>query len=132
MSAADRDLKTGPSPSLLSFNHLPSASMTVARAALLIVDVQYDFIDGSLAVPGAREILHEVVALIEGRQWDMVVASQVCLRRWSSARKDFLQLADSFVLSPSSGLPSPRPCLVCFHAWEGTVSGASGTSSGHT
>lgn len=46
-------------------------------AALIIVDVQYDFIDGSLAVGGAHEILPVVHDLLEKPDWDLVVASQV-------------------------------------------------------
>lgn len=46
-------------------------------AALLIVDVQNDFISGSLAVKDAQSILPAVVKLAEAEGWDMIVASQV-------------------------------------------------------
>ncbi|OLL24425.1 Pyrazinamidase/nicotinamidase [Neolecta irregularis DAH-3] len=45
-------------------------------SALLIVDVQNDFIDGSLAVPGAEGILAQINELILQRNWDLVVGSQ--------------------------------------------------------
>lgn len=46
-------------------------------AALLIVDVQHDFISGSLAVKDAESILPEVIKLTEAEGWEMIVASQV-------------------------------------------------------
>ncbi|KDE08647.1 hypothetical protein MVLG_01107 [Microbotryum lychnidis-dioicae p1A1 Lamole] len=52
----------------------------MTRAALLLVDVQYDFLDqptpGSLAVPGGHEILPHVHHLLDTGDWQLVVASQ--------------------------------------------------------
>ncbi|KDQ56964.1 hypothetical protein JAAARDRAFT_178399 [Jaapia argillacea MUCL 33604] len=46
-------------------------------SALLIVDVQYDFISGSLAVKQAEAILPVVYDLLDQQnRWDLVVASQ--------------------------------------------------------
>lgn len=45
-------------------------------AALVVIDVQHDFIDGSLAVNGAHDILPVVHDLLD-KDWDLVVASQV-------------------------------------------------------
>ncbi|WFD00897.1 hypothetical protein MYAM1_003653 [Malassezia yamatoensis] len=44
--------------------------------ALLVVDMQHDFLDGSLAVPGGREILPNVVRMIREGDWDLVVVTQ--------------------------------------------------------
>jgi nicotinamidase-related amidase len=46
-------------------------------SALLLVDVQHDFISGSLAVPNASDILPTVYDLLDNHAWDLVVASQV-------------------------------------------------------
>jgi nicotinamidase-related amidase len=46
-------------------------------SALLVVDVQHDFLTGSLAVPHGEEILPAVYELLERDDWDLVVASQV-------------------------------------------------------
>jgi nicotinamidase-related amidase len=46
-------------------------------SALLVVDVQHDFISGSLAVPGAQEILPTVYDLLDNHTWDAVIVSQV-------------------------------------------------------
>lgn len=45
--------------------------------ALLLVDIQHDFITGSLAVPDAESILPVVKNLIESYPFDMIIASQV-------------------------------------------------------
>jgi hypothetical protein len=55
----------------------PETHPAAVMSALLVVDVQYDFIDGSLAVKGAQEILPVVYKLLEKPEWDLVVASQV-------------------------------------------------------
>jgi len=44
--------------------------------ALLIVDVQNDFIDGSLAVPNGEEIIHVINSLITSKYYDYIIASQ--------------------------------------------------------
>ncbi len=46
--------------------------------ALLVIDVQNDFIDGSLAVTGAKDIIPPTLELIRAKDvWTMIVASQV-------------------------------------------------------
>jgi nicotinamidase-related amidase len=45
--------------------------------ALLLVDIQHDFITGSLAVQDAERILPVVKNLIESHSFDMIIASQV-------------------------------------------------------
>jgi nicotinamidase len=53
----------------------------MAPAALVIVDVQYDFLppNGSLAVPHAREILPLIEGLLDQQKWDwdLVIPTQV-------------------------------------------------------
>jgi nicotinamidase-related amidase len=49
-------------------------------SALLVVDVQYDFISGSLAVEGARDILSVVYTLLDDHTWDLIIASQASLK----------------------------------------------------
>jgi nicotinamidase-related amidase len=51
-------------------------------SALLIVDVQHDFISGSLAVPDAPAILPVIYDLLDNHEWDLVVATQVRAREW--------------------------------------------------
>ena len=47
------------------------------REALLIVDVQNDFIPGgALAVPGGDEVLGRINELLEGERFDLVVATR--------------------------------------------------------
>ncbi|KDN46798.1 Isochorismatase hydrolase [Tilletiaria anomala UBC 951] len=46
------------------------------KTALIVVDVQYDFIDGSLAVEGAERIIDPIVHLIEADCWSSIVLSQ--------------------------------------------------------
>ncbi|SCV72487.1 BQ2448_4024 [Microbotryum intermedium] len=52
----------------------------MTRVALLLVDVQYDFLDrptpGALAVPGGHEILPHVHRLLDTGDWQLVIASQ--------------------------------------------------------
>ncbi|WRT70555.1 uncharacterized protein IL334_007553 [Kwoniella shivajii] len=54
--------------------------MTIQNTALLIIDVQYDFLppSGSLAVPNGDEILPIIHNLIDKEKWDwpVIVASQ--------------------------------------------------------
>jgi len=45
--------------------------------ALLLVDIQHDFITGSLAVQDAERILPVVKNLIESHSFDIIIASQV-------------------------------------------------------
>ncbi|EPQ54338.1 Isochorismatase hydrolase [Gloeophyllum trabeum ATCC 11539] len=45
-------------------------------SALLVVDVQYDFINGSLAVKDSESILPVVHELLDDAKWDLVIASQ--------------------------------------------------------
>lgn len=54
---------------------MPS-SVPEGGIALLVVDVQHDFLDGSLAVPEARGILPNLVRIIKEGDWDLVVATQ--------------------------------------------------------
>jgi hypothetical protein len=68
--ACDRDLVD-----LIDLTALLSSPETMS--ALLLVDVQQDFIDGSLAVPNATDILPTVYDLLDNHTWDLVVASQV-------------------------------------------------------
>jgi len=53
-------------------------TVTCQNSALMLVDIQHDFMDGSLAVPGAAEILPTVYDLLDDHQigWKAVVASQ--------------------------------------------------------
>ena len=44
--------------------------------ALIIVDMQNDFIDGSLAVPEAKDIIDPINKLMEEGNYDLIVASQ--------------------------------------------------------
>lgn len=49
------------------------------RTALILVDIQHDFIDGSLAVPDATSILPEVKTLLApstASAWDLIVTTQ--------------------------------------------------------
>lgn len=48
-------------------------------AALLIIDIQYDFLppDGSLAVAGGLDVLPPTYRLLDDASWDLVIASQV-------------------------------------------------------
>ncbi|WVQ95524.1 hypothetical protein IAU59_002621 [Kwoniella sp. CBS 9459] len=54
--------------------------MTLTKTALIIVDVQYDFLppDGTLAVPDGQAILPVVEDLLDSSKWDwpIIVASQ--------------------------------------------------------
>lgn len=53
----------------------------MTRAALLLVDIQYDFLDGgALAVPDGDHILPVVHTLLDKGDWSAVVASQVGIR----------------------------------------------------
>jgi nicotinamidase-related amidase len=49
---------------------------TLEGTALLLVDIQYDFIDGSLAVPGAIDIIRPVTELLAKYDFDVVAVSQ--------------------------------------------------------
>ena len=53
-------------------------SPTPARRALVVVDVQNDFLPphGSLAVPGGQEIIPVINGLLEKQRWDLVVLTQ--------------------------------------------------------
>jgi nicotinamidase/pyrazinamidase len=46
------------------------------KKVLIVVDVQRDFIDGSLAVPNAEKIIPNVNSLMTSGIFDMVVATQ--------------------------------------------------------
>lgn len=50
----------------------------MTKTALLIIDVQYDFIDGSLAVPKAAEIIPGILKLMDENQYkfDSIILSQ--------------------------------------------------------
>lgn len=59
--------------------------MPKGGAALLVVDCQHDFLQGScmytqeaytVAVPGALKILPDIVRIIQEHKWDLVVATQ--------------------------------------------------------
>lgn len=52
--------------------------MAILKTALLIVDIQYDFLppDGSLAVSGGDKIIPIVHELMDKGRWDLIVASQ--------------------------------------------------------
>lgn len=57
----------------------------MSRTALIIVDVQNDFLPegakrppGSLAVPNGDQVIPVISALLNGRwDWDLIVATQV-------------------------------------------------------
>ena len=64
----------------------------MAHSALLLVDVQYDFISGSLAVPGAAEVLAPTYHLLDAHPWDLVLASQACQSTLTRPLARFLQV----------------------------------------
>lgn len=56
-----------------------STAATKPRRALVIVDVQFDFVeDGSLAVTGGREVARKIAEelIIEGHPYDLIVTTQ--------------------------------------------------------
>lgn len=56
-----------------------STTATKPRRALIIVDVQFDFVeDGSLAVTGGREVARRIAEelIIEGHPYDLIVTTQ--------------------------------------------------------
>jgi hypothetical protein len=58
------------------------ALITLQNSALILVDIQYDFLSphGALSVPSAPEILPTAYGLLdEGLEWKAVVASKVGL-----------------------------------------------------
>jgi hypothetical protein len=71
-------------PALADLNYHPPQTLSLAlkvlvkmtKNALLLVDIQYDFISGTLAVPGAQEILAPTYSLLDDHKWDLVIASQ--------------------------------------------------------
>merc|ERR1719187_631210 len=66
-----------PSLLLLALFHLLSLSQAGAtRPALLVIDVQNDFISGSLAVAGAEDIVQPISDLAKDDIWAKVVFSQ--------------------------------------------------------
>ncbi len=62
----------------------------MVKNALLLVDIQYDFISGTLAVPGADQILAPTYSLLDDHNWDLVIASQASQIRY----KTILELCD--------------------------------------
>ena len=46
------------------------------KTALIVVDMQYDFIDGSLAVPGAERVVDEARDIINAHDYDYVIFTQ--------------------------------------------------------
>ena len=48
----------------------------MGRNAILLVDIQYDFISGALAVAEAEQILGPTHDLLDKHKWDLVIASQ--------------------------------------------------------
>jgi hypothetical protein len=57
-----------------------AGEVTSQNSGLILVDIQYDFLRGSLAVPEADQILPTAYALLDERvRWKAVVASQVRL-----------------------------------------------------
>lgn len=48
----------------------------MSKSAILLVDIQYDFISGSLAVPEADQTLGSTYTLLDNYSWDLVLASQ--------------------------------------------------------
>lgn len=45
-------------------------------SALVIVDVQNDFISGSLPVPNGSEVIPKINELIKSRRWDIIIATK--------------------------------------------------------
>ncbi|KAF1851833.1 Isochorismatase hydrolase [Cucurbitaria berberidis CBS 394.84] len=61
---------------LLSAHAVPFSSKLHKRTALVVIDVQNDFINGSLANPRAPAILPKVYQLLDDHEWPFIVASQ--------------------------------------------------------
>ncbi|OTB14849.1 hypothetical protein K445DRAFT_318759 [Daldinia sp. EC12] len=55
---------------------VPYSSKLHKKTALVIIDVQNDFINGSLANPRAPAILPKIYQLLDNHEWPFVVASQ--------------------------------------------------------
>src|SRR5690606_13740962 len=49
---------------------------TSAKTALLIVDVQNCFIDGSMAVPNGKQVIHIINTIRESIQFDSIVITR--------------------------------------------------------
>ena len=65
----------------------------MTKAALVLVDIQYDFIppDGSLAVDGGDQILVPVYRMLDeaADHFDLIIVSQACLPTKSTRRIPF-------------------------------------------
>lgn len=72
-----------------------------ARKCLIVVDMQYDFITGTLAVPGARDIVQPMQAMLQTEKFDVVVFTQDWHDYNHSSFKEF-------------GGPWPRHCVKRF------------------
>ncbi|OTB05356.1 hypothetical protein M426DRAFT_21949 [Hypoxylon sp. CI-4A] len=57
-------------------NAVPYSDKVHKKTALAIIDVQNDFINGSLANPRAPAILPKIYQLLDNHEWPFVVASQ--------------------------------------------------------
>ncbi|KAI1800184.1 Isochorismatase hydrolase [Daldinia bambusicola] len=55
---------------------VPYSSKLHKKTALVIIDVQNDFINGSLANPRAPSILPKIYQLLDDHEWPFIVASQ--------------------------------------------------------
>ncbi|CAO2651149.1 Nn.00g094460.m01.CDS01 [Neocucurbitaria sp. VM-36] len=64
------------SAGLLGVHAVPFSSKLHKNTALVLIDVQNDFIDGSLANPRAPAILPKVYQLLDDHEWPFIVASQ--------------------------------------------------------
>ncbi|EIN14268.1 Isochorismatase hydrolase [Punctularia strigosozonata HHB-11173 SS5] len=78
--------------------------------ALIVVDVQYDFISGSLAVKGAEDILPVIYDLLDKHDWDLVVASQ------DFHPSGHVSFASTHGLSPFQPIEIPHPITGGLHA----------------
>ena len=61
-------------------HYRPKPTRNMPHTALIIVDVQNDFLppSGSLAVPGGRQVIPVIQKLLDRSwKWDTVIASQV-------------------------------------------------------
>lgn len=88
--------------------------LKMAKVALLVVDVQYDFLppDGALAVDKGDEILPVVYRLLENDRWASVVMSE------ARTKGSLDVLATKLTLQGFLGLSSPATHFLCLDALQ--------------
>ena len=95
----------------------------MGRAALLIVDVQNDFLppNGSLAVPEGRDIIPVIQSLLKSSwDWHTIVAAQVSTSLWQINE---LMLHRSSLIA---GQPPARSYLLCIDTLRRAIRGEGG------